>query len=331
MAPVTVNGIASTFTLPNYHGSLFTITGGNNAFSGVMGGLAEGGGRLVRNYEFGINIRELPVDDQPAILEGAAIPAAQEIGMTHQKNVTQIFNRSYGLSYSKTAAEDRISDSDTYHTANEPGAISDPFADQAAIALQRIRRQYNRSVILGTYQNPTNPTAEARKMRGVLEAVDAGNVVDCSGAQVLQKHFNILLRQMWDAGAFETDGNHVIWVNAYNKQRLTSIYGYAPMDRNVGGMNIKQIETDFGIFPIALENDIPTDTILVAKMNVVIPVFQLVRDPRTGANKGVLFTEPVPQTSTNYQDHIYGELGVDHGPGHVHGKLINTAVEEDEA
>jgi hypothetical protein len=327
----TISGVASTFTLPNYHGPLFVIRGNNNLFSGVMGGIADGGGRVITSHEFGINIETLPDPSQPAILEGADIVTPSELTAEHQMNVTQIFDEAFGMTYSKTASPDMIGVpgdmDDVEHVANTPGFNDDPFEHQAALKLQIIRRKLNYVAINGVYQRPTDPTSTARKTRGVLAACDAGNVVDISGASLLKSHFDLLLRQMWDNGSFDDGGNTIIWVNSFNKQALTQLYAIYPMDRTVGGANIQQLETDFGTFGIAMDRDIPQDTILVANMSVISPVFNLVRDPRAGgATKGVLFREPVSTAKNAYIDHIYGEIGIDHGPGIYHGKIINTAI-----
>ena len=45
---------------------------------------------------------------------------------------------------------------------------------------------------------------------------------------------------MYDAGA--NFSNVVLWTGSTQKQIITDIYAYAPEDRNVGGVNIKQIE-----------------------------------------------------------------------------------------
>lgn len=330
---ITVSGVATTFNLVNYHGSLYTIRGNSNLFSGVVGALAEGQGRIERNYEFGINVETLPDPSQPAILEGDTIVSPSELAMSHQVNVTQIYNYSFGMTYSKTANPDRIgvigSQDDIEHTANEPGAVADPFEHQLMLKLAKMRRDVNYTFLNGTYQRPTNPTSTARKSRGVIAAADGGNVIALAGAQLQKANIDLLLRMMLEDGAFDDGGETWIWVNAYLKQRMTQIYAVLPADRHLGGANIQQIETDFGVFPIAVDRDVPADTLLVANMSVIEPVYNLVRDPRAGTTKGIVFREPVPTSKTEFIDHIYAEIGLDHGPGLYHGKITGAAITED--
>ena len=55
--------------------------------------------------------------------------------------------------------------------------------------------------------------------------------------------------------------NPVVFVNAFQKQKISDIYGYAPESRNVGGLNIQQIETDFAQLGIVWAPRMPTDTL----------------------------------------------------------------------
>lgn len=328
MAAILVEGIASTFTLPNYQGPLFQLDPMENVFSGMVGNVAEGQGRVEENYEFGVNVEDMPEPEQPAILEGDTPVDPVEIGMAHRKNVTQIFEESYGMTYSRTASLGRIDAASTHTAGGTSGAMSadpNPWERQAMRALGRIRRNLNYTFINGTYNNPANPTTEARKTRGMLAAiVEHGHVVSAANEQLTKDVLDELLRTMWAAGSLRGQNMVQIFCNAYQKQRISNIYGYAPDDRNVGGVNIKQIETDFGVLGITLERDMPTTKIMVANLSVVTPVYNLVRG-RDGEIKGVLFTEPVPTGKNSYQDHIYGEIGLDHGPGEFHGLITDLA------
>lgn len=325
MAAVLVSGLASTFTLPNYQGALFMLDPMENVFSGLVGNVAEGGGRVEEQYEFGVNVEDMPEPSQPAILEGADHVAPEELSMTHRQNVTQIFEESYGMSYSKTASAARIAD-DSTHTAGAAAADPNPFARQALFALNKVRRKLNYTFINGVFANPANPTASPRKTRGMIAAINEhGTVVAGGGALLTKDMFNELLRTMWEAGALRNMGMVQLFCGAFQKQLISDIYGYAPQDRNVGGLNISQIETDFGPIGITLERDMPASAIMIANLSVIQPVYNLVKTP-TGEVKGVLFTEPVTTGKNAYQEHLYGEIGLDHGPGEFHGLITDLAT-----
>jgi len=109
--------------------------------------------------------------------------------------------------------------------------------------------------------------------------------------------------------------NIVLWCNGFQKQRISNIYGYAPQDRNVGGIAIKQIETDFGNIGIMLDRFMPTTTIAFVDMAVVSPVFQPV------PGKGNLFYETLAKTGAAEEGQIFGQIGLDHGPAFCHGTI----------
>ena len=90
--------------------------------------------------------------------------------------------------------------------------------------------------------------------------------------------------------------------------------------RNVGGMNVTELETDFCKMGIVWDRFMPEDTILVADMAHVAPVFQEV------PGKGVLFVEDLAKTGASDRKQIYGQIGLDHGPAFLHGVITGLAT-----
>jgi hypothetical protein len=112
----------------------------------------------------------------------------------------------------------------------------------------------------------------------------------------------------------------VFFVNALQKQRLTAIYGYAPADFNIGGINITQLETDFAKVGVVYAPKMPTDTLLCADLAVCHPVFLPV------PGKGVLFYEELSQDGAAEKGHIYGQIGLDYGAEEFHGKITGLST-----
>ena len=59
----------------------------------------------------------------------------------------------------------------------------------------------------------------------------------------------------------------------------------------------------------------PNDSILVADIAHVAPVFQAV------PGKGVMFEEPLAKTGASDKIQIYGQIGLAHGPAFLHGAI----------
>ena len=126
-----------------------------------------------------------------------------------------------------------------------------------------------------------------------------------------------LLREMATNGA--TFGNMVAFCGAFQKQAISKLYGYAPESRNVGGLNINQIETDFCQLGVVWDPFMPAGTILIADMSVVSPVFC----PYEGQ---IISDVPVAQTTAKKGGFLYAQVGLDYGPEEYHGTLTGLAT-----
>ena len=81
-------------------------------------------------------------------------------------------------------------------------------------------------------------------------------------------------------------------------------------------MNIKQLETDFGLIGIAdAHRFVPAASLLLADMSVIAPVTQPV------PGKGNFFVEELAKTGASENSQIFGKARLDHGPAFAHGKI----------
>lgn len=129
-------------------------------------------------------------------------------------------------------------------------------------------------------------------------------------------------------GAFNTYGVHqeeepCLMVNATLKRSLTKLFitdaNYREQTRNVGGVAVTQIETDFGRLNIMLNRRMPVSTLSFCHMRCCQPVFMLV------PSKGFLFTEPLAKTGASDRAQLYGEVGLKYGPETAHALLLGAS------
>lgn len=92
-----------------------------------------------------------------------------------------------------------------------------------------------------------------------------------------------------------------------------------PLTREVGGLNIMQIETDFFQGGVAYSRFVPQDTVLIADVAHLAAVTQPV------PNKGNFFEEPLAKKGAADQIQIYGQTGLAHGPKFLHGSITGLA------
>lgn len=323
MAQVT--GIGTTWNLPNYAGELFTADPTKTPFLSMIGGLT--GGMQTDNFEFPTAVLyDFPDAEQPSISESASVtaPTASHIARTQEKNVVQIHHETVNLTYMKRSNSGRISG---LNTAGQNPNPADEMAWQIQQKLKKIARDVEFSFLRGTYQLATNED-EPNKTRGMLELCTsaAGTSISAKGgtessptyAPLSKALLDQLYREMADAGAYFD--KPVLLCGAYQKQRITEIYAdqfkaTMPTTLNIGGMNITEITTDFCHMGVVWDRFMPNDSILIADVAHIAPMFQAV------PGKGVLFQENLDKTGASDKVQLYGQIGLAHGPAFLHGAI----------
>lgn len=312
-----VSGIGTTWNLPNYAGELFTADPTQTPLLSMIGGLT--GGRQTDNFEFPTAVLfDYPEAAQPEISESASVtaPAASHIARAQETNVVQIHQEVIDLTYAKQSNSGRMSG---LNTAGQTPNPADEKAFQIQHKLIKIARDVEKSFISGTYQKSTGADV-ANKTRGMLELCTSESSASIAGAgSALSKDLlDQLFREMAQNGAYFN--NMVLFCGAYQKQMLTKIYASQfgtnlPATRNVGGMNITNIETDFFNMGVVWNRFMPDDAILIADVAHIAPVFQAV------PGKGVLFEEELAKTGASDRIQIYGQIGLAHGAAFLHGAI----------
>lgn len=320
MAQVT--GIGTTWNLPNYAGELFTADPTQTPLLSMIGGLT--GGKQTDNFEFPTAVLyDYPEAKQPEISETASVtaPAASHIAREQESNVVQIHQEVIDLTYAKQSNSGRMSG---LNTAGQQANPNDEKAFQIQHKLIKIARDVEHSFIRGTFQKSTSGDV-ANKTRGMLELCtsDTSASIAATDSLLTKDLMDQLFREMAQNGAYFN--NMVLFCNAFQKQMITKIYASqfnATMQttQNIGGMNITQIETDFFKMGVTWDRFMPDDTIMIADISHVAPVFQPV------PGKGVLFQEDLAKQGASDRIQIYGQIGLAHGPAFLHGAITGLKV-----
>lgn len=315
---MAVTGLGTTWNLPNYAGELFTADPTQTPLLSMIGGLT--GGKQTKNFEFPTAVLfDYPDAKQPEITEEASAkaPTASAIARKQESNVIQIHQEVIDLTYFKQSNSGRFSG---INGSNQTNPI-DEKAWQIQQKLIKIARDVEFSFINGKYQKATAANV-ANKTRGMLELAATVSTVDASSGKLTTNMIKALMLEMADNGAYFN--NMVLFAGAKQKQKITDLYekqlGYnqgAP--RNIGGMNITEIETDFCKLGIVWDRFMPDDSILIADVAHIAPMFQEVE------GKGVLFEEELAKIGASDRIQIYGQIGLAHGPAFLHGSITNLA------
>ena len=123
----------------------------------------------------------------------------------------------------------------------------------------------------------------------------------------------------YDNGGLMIGETRVALVGPLQKRRLTQALvtdkSYQETSRNVGGVNLTVIETDFGNLNIMVDRQMPVDTMALVSLEDLAPVMLEI------PGKGFLFAEPLAKVGAAERSQIYGEIGLEYGNERKHAKI----------
>jgi hypothetical protein len=319
MAGIATQG--NTFNLPNYHGRLISLSPEDTPFLSAIGGLT--GGKSTRATEFEWQTYDLrAAGDDRQRLEGANAPTVDLRVRANVSNIVEVHQEAVEVSYTKQAATQQYAG---VNNGDNDNPVLDEMAWQIDKALRAKARDVEKTFITGTYQKPTDNTT-ARKTRGILQAITT-NVTAKSGTPTLTATDVLdLCQTIWTAGGIQEQETATLIVGAALKRWISKLFitdkGYAEQTRNVGGVNVQTIETDFGRLNVMLNRYITASTLAIVSLEECAPVFLEI------PQKGFLFVEPLAKVGAADKSQLYGEIGLEYGSEIKHGKItgLNTAA-----
>jgi uncharacterized protein YjbI with pentapeptide repeats len=330
--PTNVQGLGTTFNLPNYSGELATASVTETPFLTMVLSKPI---RNVATLEFTTSSDySLPNPSADGISENAAADVHTNVTATNivrgqSTNIIQTFVDKLSLSYLKQATQDKMSG---VNIAGQQNNVMSEIDFQRSMILKKNARNMEYAFLNGTYHKGANAD-DANKTRGMFSAIagyktDDGktgvNETDLENAELTKQNFEGAIKKMFDNGAFLE--NVFVFVNSSRKQDLTNIYGALhgftlPTTRTESGISIATVLTDFCTINIVLDKFIPQDKILIADMNYV----KAVGLPTNGSN---FYFEPIAKAGAAYEEMFYGNIGLDYGPQFLHGAIINIGATE---
>lgn len=154
---------------------------------------------------------------------------------------------------------------------------------------------------------------------------DASAATAYKAATLTTTHVDDLLQAVFDNGGITEQGTAAVIVNSAQKRKLTAAYAaaygkFVESSRNVGGVNLTTIETDFGTLNVMLNRHLPQHKLVVCSLEQCRPVFLEVPD------KGHFFAEPLAKTGASDDVQLYGEVGLAYGSETSHGLVSGLAL-----
>jgi hypothetical protein len=138
-------------------------------------------------------------------------------------------------------------------------------------------------------------------------------------------HVNDLLQLAYDNGGISEQSTGTLLCGSIQKRAVTkafaSQYGqYQETSRNVGGVNVTTVVTDFGTLNLMMDRHMPQDTIAAVSLEQLMPVFLNI------PGKGVFFDEPLAKTGASDERQLYGEIGLKYGLERAHAVMTGLVV-----
>lgn len=308
---------ATSFGVLNYSGMLFNKGNVQTPFSSLIGGAA----KTTNHVEF-VTGQEFTSGggNQPAISEIASLtaPDATVVTRTQKTNVTQIFQKSVGISYGK------LSNMGTLSGVNIANQQANPLSEldfQVARKIEEINNDIEYTFINGVYQKASDDST-ANKTRGMVPAITS-NVQAMSGKQLGIWDIADLLKTIQEGNA-PIEGM-ILWCDAVtymqvNGDAVANGMTVYEADRTVNGIRLSRVITPLGDVWLRIGKYLPAGTALLINPSVISPVYQPV------PGKGNFFLEELAKVGAGSKYQLFGQIGLDHGPEWYHGKFTGLAT-----
>lgn len=316
-----INEMATTYNCPNYVGELYAASPEDTPLLSSIGGLT--GGESVESTTFGWQVSDLrDAADNRQRVEGMDATTFETRTRTNVENVLEIHQEAVSVSYTKMGARRQYGPSGTAVQLGSTTLPADELAEQLQAQIKQIARDVEKTFITGTYAKPTT-NAQPRKTRGLLQAITTNAATTTHKASELTADDVLdLIQKVWDGGGVQETETRTIIVGSTLKRALTRLFvkdGFKQEDRNVGGVNLKMLETDFGNFNVMLNRYMPATKLAVVSLEQLSPAFLEV------PGKGHFFAEPLAKSGASEKVMLYGEIGLKYGNEKAHGVLTVAA------
>jgi hypothetical protein len=297
---------------PTYLKALLTMGVSNKPF---LMNAAMNGVKVARALDFDMSqVFDVGTGEQTGLSENNVVAgvAATRATRVKEQNSVQLFQKIVDVSYVRESVTTGLT-----NLGNE-GNSQSPLSFQVDAALKKFQADWDYSALRGARVQGVDSTT-LMKMGGIYTAAAAGvNGVDLAAAALSFSAIDSLLAAMYTSGAPMTRPTFV--VDAATKVKIATLAAavnkYIPNVQGQVGLAVSQIATNFGILDIIVDVNMAPNTILVADMALVHPVYV----PVKGTD---ILVEPLAKSGASDKYQVYGQLSIDYGSANAHGALKN--------
>jgi hypothetical protein len=283
------------------------------------------GYRPVIGFNFPVSVyASLETAAQTVVSEDTAIagnPTPETYVKAQAYNVIQTMWRGVSVSYAKMSDKNAMSG---LAYANEDFAKKIELDFQTEMALKQLAVDTEFSLFQGVYAARTNSTSSAAT-RGLIGTGTNGaiqtNLVNGGTAALTTAMVDTMVADMANSGAPFT--NPVIFCGSWQKQKLSSLYGWSPVaapGSGLGGTAVERIETDFGIIPVVF------DPKMLATALVCVEMDEIRLAGLEVPGKGAIFLEQLGRLGAADRYQLYAQFGLDYGEESHHAAIYGLTI-----
>ena len=308
----------TTTDVTNYTGELFYI-GAKFGKSPLlsMAGLTDGYRVVTGNSYSMSNSITGNAPAQNVVTEDASIATITKTSYAASQvtNYPEIHNVQYVVSYAAEALSGIVGG---VANVRDTQAIVASMPVQRLAHMKQLAADLEYSALRGTGQVWTN-AATSGATGGLITAVEAGSETAASGAALSKSLINTEIARMAAAGA--EFSRVIIAAGAFQLQALEDLYGFAPQDREVGGVNLRQL-----LLPVAGSCGVVYDPVLAdddlafVDLDHFKPCFGIV------PGRPPIFTEELSRVSAGTPEMLFTIFGIDYNNIIFHGMVSGLAT-----
>ncbi len=295
-----VNAVAQSFGITNVSGQLFEM---GESRTPLVNSLAR---KQTQSVRFAVSSAyELNAPAIPAISETASMtaPAITSKPRTQEYNVTQIFMKSFGVSYAKLSNTATLTG---INVANQASNVQNEWDFQSGVKVKELRNDLEYTLLHGEYNEATTD-ATINKTRGFYAAVPAANKQVVTGKLTLAAIRDAMVEMYKD----NVDVSGMIALVHVSDlvdlgADIVSKGQAQPRDRYEGGWAYTDIVTEVGVISLVKHPLATQGKVLFFKPGQCA----IVEQPVPG--KGNVFTEELARTGAAITGQLFAQFGLDY-------------------
>lgn len=271
------------------------------------------------SFQTGAELESMAVDIEKSFLTGIYHKPTDNSTARATQGILTALTSNVVSGGRTTLAATIVASTGVFTTATHGLALNDAVDVSAIVSTTGITtgRYYVKTVPSGT-----TFTLSATPGGAALTLTTDGSASVVPTAAISKASVDKMLQKAFDNGAKLPEASTVLLCGSGQKVALSNAYSTPALNtptytRDIGGVAMQTLITDFGTFAVMLDRWMPAGQVAALDLSVCYPVFLNIPD------KGLLFAEELARVGSARKFQLYGEIGLEYGPESYHALLTD--------